>query len=212
MQHNEPQSCQAAQAAALDIPFGEQNTQPEFVPVQKTPAAARKQKSTGKKVREFLVIIAIAVAIGLLLRVFVVEFTMVQGASMEPTLYTGERLLVSKLNYKLGTPGRYEVVTCKYPNMTGVYVKRVMGLPGETIEIKSGKVYINGEPLSDDRGVATNGQNVPAQVVPEGHVFVMGDNRDVSLDSRSLGPIAIDQLIGRAYAIIWPINKIGGIP
>ena len=175
-------------------------------------AAQKKEKRKGRW--SFLLVLVIAVAIGVILRLFVVEFTRVEGASMEPTLYTGERLLVSKLDFKLGTPSRNDVVICHYPHYDGTYVKRVIGLPGETLEIRNGTIYIDGQPMAEhDFGVQTLNENMQAIQVPQDCVFLMGDNRDVSLDSRhpTVGPVPIGDLVGKAYAIVWPIDKIGGL-
>lgn len=137
-----------------------------------------------KEIYEWAKAIAIAVFIALIIRTFVFEIVVVQQSSMYPTLKEGEKLCVIKVAYLLDPPSRGDIVIVKINEMTS-YVKRVIALGGETIEIQDSKVYINGTQLSEDYLVSGLKYDDYAAVrVPEGYYFVMGDNRPASLDSR----------------------------
>jgi signal peptidase I len=135
---------------------------------------------------------------------------------MEPTLKVGDRVLVNKVSYHLHPINRGDIVVFKRPpgeaddpTVTDL-IKRVIGLPGDTIEARNGQVYINDKPLSETylpAGTETN--NLPRQVVPRGKYFVMGDNRDNSRDSRFIGPIPGSLIVGRAFVRVWPLSSLG---
>lgn len=180
-------------------------------PVTTPPAKPR--KSPLAQVVEWLVVVAVAVACALLVQTFVVKQFAVSGNSMLSTLHNGDRVLVNRLSYRLHEPNRGDVVVLKrfdVENTERDLIKRVIGLPGETIEIRDCEVYIDGrlllEPYLDPLEVpcTSPGQQNP-YVVPEDEVFVMGDNRDNSGDSRSFGAVPYDLLIGRAFVVIWPV-------
>jgi len=149
------------------------------------------------------------VLLGFLLAVattlFVMQGFCVAGDCMQPHLYTGERVLANKLAYHLASPKRGDIVIFDYPKDTRqVYVKRVIGLPGETVAIQDGCVSINGRPLPEPyKAFAAHG-DMSAQAIPPGQYFVMGDNRDVSDDSRYWGDLPRHDIIGRAVACYWP--------
>ena len=158
---------------------------------------------------ELVVTILVAVVIALSVRMFVFEITRVDGPSMRPTLYTDEQILVNKLAYALGgMPKRMDIIICMYPDSDAHYVKRVIGLPGEMVSVSQGRVYIDGKPLENDAGAEPMIDTLEPILVPEGYVFVMGDNRNDSLDSRQRGPIALSEVIGRATAVVWPLNAL----
>lgn len=155
-----------------------------------------------------------AIIIALLVRSFLFEIIMVDGDSMVPTLQNDEKLAVEKVSRYFGLPERGDIIIVHYPNMEGTYVKRVMGLPGDTIEIKDSTVYVNGQPLTESYINNTEPyMDMEAVTVPEDTVFVMGDNRAHSLDSRTnyIGPIATDQIVGHAMSVIWPLDKIHSV-
>jgi len=153
--------------------------------------------------------ILIAVGIALTVRMFMFEITRVDGPSMQPTLYTDEQILVNKLAYAFGaTPQRMDIVICKYPGSDEHYVKRVIAVEGETVSVSNGRVYIDGSPLLNDLNPEPIVESMKPFTVPEGYVFVMGDNRNDSLDSRQEGPIAFSQIIGRATAVVWPLDSL----
>jgi signal peptidase I len=133
----------------------------------------------------------------------------VDSYSMEPTLYKGDFVIVNKISYKLGSPGRGDVIVFHFPpNPEEQYIKRVIGLPGDRIHIAGGKVYINGEALAEPYlHVPTNrggNWNVPAD-----SLFVMGDNRNNSSDSRMWGMVPFDNIVGKATMIYWPPDQWG---
>lgn len=145
-------------------------------------------------------------------RLFIFEPIRVAGDSMKPTLLDGERMFVEKVSYMFHEPERGDIVICYYPNRgNSTFVKRVVGLPGETIEILDGFVYINGELLdeSDYWNDYINGEYGPI-VIPDDCVFVMGDNRNHSGDSRegSVGPIPLYRIVGRVHGVVWPFDGL----
>ncbi|MBR2718647.1 MAG: signal peptidase I [Clostridia bacterium] len=151
------------------------------------------------------------------LRMFVVEFVKVKGRSMLSTLRNGEVMLVSRLAYRLGKPRRFDVVICHYPGrymdkrkwFRQCFVKRVIALPGETIAMEEGVVLINGvameEAFLDENHNRRKRDMAPRTLGPDEY-FVMGDNRDSSNDSRSIGPIRRKEIIGRARVVLWPVR------
>jgi signal peptidase I len=161
--------------------------------------------------RELLETIVPAILIALLINVFLGQATRVDGQSMEPTLHTDERLVVEKLTYRLHGPKRFDIVVIRVPSQGDeLLIKRVIGLPGDTVEIRDGVVYINGDPLDEPFVVQTTYPGRDAKViVPPLHVFVMGDNRTHSNDSRSFGPVPIDSIVGRAWVSYWPFEAAG---
>ena len=146
----------------------------------------------------------------------VIQRTDVNGESMENTLHTGESLLVEKVSYRFNDPQRYDIIVF-YPEGRDVdeyYVKRIFGLPGETIQITGNDIYINGEKIED--GFAKNGMDDPGiaaepLTLADDEYFVLGDNRMVSLDSRDpdLGPIKAEDIAGHVILRIWPLKKFG---
>jgi signal peptidase I len=156
----------------------------------------------------WIVSIAIAIAIAVLVRTFVFEPIRVDGESMLPTLHSHQSLGVEKVSRYFGLPKRGEIVIVHFPKSDDAFVKRVIGLPGETVEFRGSTVYINGEPLTEDYTSKESYNDMDPVIVPAGTIFVMGDNRANSQDSRYVGPIKEDQIIGRALFIIWPLNEI----
>jgi len=134
----------------------------------------------------------------------------VESVSMQPTLYAGNFVIVNKLAYRLGEPSRGDVIVFRYPPAPEQepYIKRIIGLPGDLVQITGGKVYINGGPLAEPYlGVATNQGG--EWVVPAGSLFVMGDNRNSSSDSRAWGMVPFENVIGKALVVYWPPGKWG---
>jgi signal peptidase I len=173
---------------------------------------------------EWGLVIGGAVILAILVKVFLLQAFFIPSASMYPTLQTGDRVLVNKLSYKLHDVNRGDVVVFERPpseTATDIpdLIKRVIGLPGEQVVIEAGHVYINGGKLDETYlpdGVTTTAENAPNKcpredpcVVPEGDVWVMGDNRNDSKDSRYFGPIDEDTIVGRAFVIVWPLNRVG---
>ena len=132
----------------------------------------------------------------------------VENISMEPTLQPGELLLVNKLSYKLGSPSVGDIVVFHYPaNPTEDFIKRIMGAPGDEVIVKDGSVYVNGQALSEEYIAATPAYSGTWQV-PENSLFVLGDNRNQSLDSHSWGYVPMDLVVGKALVIYWPLEQM----
>lgn len=180
----------------------QQNTRPE----QK---AARRVRRRGE-VRGWILAIIAAAAAALLLRAFCFEIILVDGDSMMPTLITNERIGVEKISRYTALPERGDIIITRYPDMDGTFVKRTIGLPGETVEIRDSTVYINGVPLQEDYVTSEPYADMEPVLVPEDHVFVMGDNRAHSMDSRAsyIGPVSRDAIIGHGVFVLWPFENI----
>lgn len=176
------------------------------------PAAPEKKK--GNAWAEWIIVIVVAVTAALVVRAFVLQQFAVSGHSMDTTLHDGDRVLVNKLSYRLHDPNRGDVVVLKTIEGAGErdLIKRVVGLPGETVEYRSCVLYIDGreliEPYLDPTVVTPTscGGDQSKITVPANHVFVMGDNRGGSKDSRDIGPVDYGDLLGRAFVIIWPTS------
>lgn len=172
-------------------------------------------EAAGKSVlREYAEAIVIAVILALFIMTFIARSFSVDGSSMYPTLHHGERLLVDEITYRFREPQRGDIVVFKYPaNPKAKFIKRVIGLPGDTVLIRDGTLLLNGEPLSEPYlGERMVGDYGP-YVVPPGTVFVLGDNRNYSEDSRyrDVGYVPRDYMVGRAVLRFWPLNRIGVI-
>jgi len=135
----------------------------------------------------------------------------VDGSSMEPTLHSGEFVIVNKLSYKLGIPEIGDVIIFHYPkDPEQEYVKRVIGLPGDQVVITDGKVYVNGQLLEEDY-IAASPAYEASWDVPEDAIFVLGDNRNNSADSHSWGSVPLNYVVGKAVFIYWPPPDWGTI-
>jgi signal peptidase I len=133
----------------------------------------------------------------------------VDGFSMEPTLHSGEFILVNKLAYKLGSPKTGDVVVFRYPrDPQQEFIKRVIGIPGDHVQIANGKVSVNGTPLYEPYIAAPPAYNEEWEVPPKA-LFVLGDNRNNSSDSHQWGPVPMDNVIGKALFIYWPPERWG---
>jgi len=151
-----------------------------------------------------------AIVIAVLINLFLAQATRVYGSSMEPNLHTDQRLVIEKVSYHLHKPHRGDVVVLRMPERgPELLIKRIIALPNETIEIRNGLVSIDGtildEPYLSQRTSGTYGP----LTVPDGQVFVMGDNRGASNDSRIFGPVNLEQIVGRAWISYWPIEDLG---
>lgn len=175
----------------------------------KGPSHAR--ADTRRALREIAETVLIAVVLALVVRGFVVETFVVLGPSMEPTLHDLERLFVNKLVYRLREPSRGDIVVFAYPrDLHRDFIKRVIGLPGDTVEIRDGRVFINGEFIQEPYVVYPDHHtNHGLVTVPSDSVFVLGDNRRNSEDSRYFGFVPLANIRGRAFLIYWPINRFG---
>lgn len=156
-----------------------------------------------------LITLAVVVVLFLLTYFFIAEPIMVDGQSMLPTLQDGEQVLVTKYDYwGDGEPKLLDIVCCYYPDSDSSYIKRVVGLPGDTVELRAGDLYVNGVQIPQPFVQLTLAQDLGPVTVPEGHYFVMGDNRQNSMDSRteSVGPIPKERLGGHARYVVFPFS------
>lgn len=149
-----------------------------------------------------------ATALALILRTCVFGLVKVAGQSMENTLETGDVALVSRLDYRLGSIRRGDVAQIRVPGRDGTYLKRVVGLPGEKVELSGGRVFIDGQPLEEP--YASNSQEEFSIQLGEDEYFVLGDNRPVSYDSREedFGAVSAGCFLGRVRAVVWPLDRI----
>ena len=150
-----------------------------------------------------------AVVIALFINLFLAQATQVLGQSMEPTLYSSQRVVIEKVTYRFQGPRRGDIVVVESSRQAEMLIKRVIGLPGETVEVTDGRVYINGELLEESWAVKPGGGHHGPETIPPLHVFVLGDNRGASNDSRALGPVPIDDIVGHAWISYWPLRDIG---
>ena len=164
-------------------------------------------------VREVLETIVPAVLIALLINLFMAQATRVHGQSMEPNLHTDQRLVVEKLSYNrlirqyfsLKEPETGDVVVIRIPAQGNeLLIKRVIGLPGDVIEIHDGQVFVNGQPLDEPYLRGNTAGSYGPTTVPPLNIFVLGDNRNFSNDSRSFGTIPLKNVVGRAWFSYWP--------
>ncbi|MBC8122639.1 MAG: signal peptidase I [Gemmatimonadaceae bacterium] len=165
-----------------------------------------------KDQRENIQTIVVAVVLALFIRTFVAEARYIPSGSMEPTLQIDDRLIVEKLSYDFTKPQRRDVIVFMPPKKTNIdqaFIKRVIGLPGDTIQVTGGKVVINGVPQQESFIAQPPEYEMPTMRVPEGQYFVMGDNRNNSFDSHLWGFLPRENVIGRASFRFWPINRVG---
>ncbi len=163
--------------------------------------------------REMLTTIIPALLIAFFINVYVAEAAEIEaGPSMQPNLYVGYRVMTEKISYYLHDPHRGDIVVVERPEYEGNLIKRVIGLPGEVIEVRNGHSYINGEPIDEPWVAFFGGQDISATEIPADHVFVIGDNRPNSRDSRQIGAVPIDDLIGRGWFVYWPLESFQILP
>lgn len=152
-----------------------------------------------------------AVIAALLIRAFIIETVLVEGSSMLPTLHNNERVIMYKTGYLLGSPKRGDIIVFRTPKDPRIsYIKRLIGLPGDRVRITDGIVYVNDIPLSEKYILEPATQDYDEQEIPEGMFFVLGDNRNNSLDSRysDVGFVPRENIKGKAVLRIWPLYKI----
>jgi signal peptidase I len=174
----------------------------------------RKRRSGARSAVEWVLLIGAALVIALLIKTFLVQAFYIPSESMVPTLKVNDRVLVNKLSYKMHGIHRGDIVVfTKPPNETSQIkdlIKRVIALPGDTVAGQTGHVYINGRQLTEPylpAGITTD--NFGPVKIPPGDIWVMGDNRPDSQDSRFFGPIRESSVVGRAFVRIWPLSRIG---
>ena len=159
---------------------------------------------------ELLQVVIVALAIIIPIRYYFIKPFYVKGASMEPSFYDNEYLVIDEISYRFKEPIRGEIVVFRYPRDTRqFFIKRLIGLPGETVQITSSEVFIDGDKIEEtylDPGTFTKGEVVVTLQTDE--YYVLGDNRSFSLDSRSFGSLKEEYIIGKTWVRGWPFNKI----
>lgn len=143
-----------------------------------------------------------------------IQVSIVNGSSMEPDLHSGQRLIVNKVAYYLGDPQRGDIIIFRPPPnpLSTPYIKRIVGLPGETVEVKSGVVYVNGKPLDEPYIKEKANYSRPAEKIAADNYYVLGDNRNNTNDSHIWGPVPRENIIGKASLSIWPPEVWGLAP
>lgn len=166
--------------------------------------------------REFVVLVVIAFMLAFGIRTAVAEVRWVPTGSMEPTIQEGDRLFTVKALYYFQKPQRGDIVIFKVPERASLdpksppFVKRVIGLPGDTVEVSDGKVYVNGKVFNVDNAKSPLYSLGPIEVKP-GMLFVLGDNRNASYDSHEWGLLPLENVIAKAVYIIWPLDHMGSL-
>ena len=176
----------------------------------------KQKKSIGREVFEWIMVFVVAGALAFVVRTFIFEPVRVDGASMMYTLEDGEFMIATKFDYLLGDPERFDIVICNYPNTSdGMYrVKRVIGMPDETIELRAGELYVDGKHIEQNFDMTPNEAYFGPYTVPPGHYFVIGDNRNNSKDSRSamVGPLSRNMIKGHVRAVVFPFGRFRLMP
>ncbi|MHC0037186.1 signal peptidase I [Pseudoneobacillus sp. C159] len=166
---------------------------------------------------EWIKALVIAVGLAALIRYFFFAPIVVDGLSMMPTLHDQDRMIVNKLTYKIGEPKRFDIIVFHAPENKD-YIKRIIGLPGDHIEYRDDTLYVNGKPyeepyLAEYKKQVIDGpltdpftleEKIGETTVPEGYLFVMGDNRRFSKDSRHIGAVSMDKVLGKTSIVYWP--------
>lgn len=196
--------------------INEKPVQTEEVAEKNTESKKEKSKKSMKQeIISWILTLGAAVVIALVIRTFLFEFIRVDGESMMNTLTDKEIVLMTKPAYLAGKMERGDVVICNYPDRgRTLFVKRLIALPGDSIEIINGVVYVNDELVNeDDIDKMSDGThfraNYPRRVLGEDEYFVMGDNRDHSNDSRTVGPLSRSMIRGHVQRVILPLTKFG---
>lgn len=181
---------------------------------------SRQGRSSTRNVLEWILVVVGAILVAFLVKTFLVQAFQIPSASMHPTLLEGDRVLVNKLSYRLHDINRGDVVVFRRPvnmaagpNDPDDLIKRVIGLPGDTLQTRDGTVYVNGRALDEPylaKGTRTLDIDEPVRV-PAGRIWVMGDNRGDSQDSRVFGPVDQDTVVGRAFVIMWPPGRLSSL-
>ncbi|HEY8496808.1 MAG TPA: signal peptidase I [Limnochordales bacterium] len=164
------------------------------------------------RIREYVEALVIAGALAGFIITFVAQSFLVQGSSMEPTLVDGQRLLVDKITYRLREPRRGEIIVFHYPaDPRRKFIKRVIGLPGDEVLIAGQRLILNGRPVEEPYVLGPMRGVFGPMTVPPGHVFVLGDNRNNSDDSRypDVGPVPMELVVGLARLAYWPPGRVG---
>jgi signal peptidase I len=182
-------------------------TPPEYEPAGESPFSWR-------AILEIVQALALAVVISVVLNLFVVQVTEVRQQSMRPTLEQNDRVLVSKLDYRFGAPSVGDIIVFNPPDPSATipYVKRVVAVGGDVVDLRNGNVFVNGKQLDIPEAHGATQPQAPQIVypfkVPDGQIFVMGDNRTFSSDSRTFGAVPVGNIIGKVILRFWPFDRL----
>jgi len=177
-----------------------------------------KQKTEGSFVSELIKFVLIAVVIVLPIRLFIAQPFIVSGASMEPTFQNGDYLIVDEISYRFNEPSRGDVVIFRFPkDPSKFFIKRIIGLPGETVKIESGAVNVTNDKHPDgfnlyEPYISAQTNNINPVKLEDNEYFVLGDNRQASSDSRIWGPLTDDLMVGRAFLRLFPLSQADIFP
>ena len=167
-----------------------------------------KKKTVFREIVSWVMTIVIAVALALFIRTFIFEPVRVDGSSMNYTLLDNEYMIVTKYDYWLGEPERFDVVICHYPGRGRTnFVKRLVGLPGDTVSMLNGPLYVTGESIDEPYITNHANYNMEAVTLGENEYFVLGDNRSSSNDSHIIGPLSRDQIKGHVRLVVFPFSQ-----
>jgi signal peptidase I len=192
---------------------------PENLPPPETPSPLETPANAAKggAVREIATTVATALVLALGLRTFIVEARWIPSPSMVPTLAIEDRLIVEKVGYKFGKPQRGDIVVfnptarLEREKYKDAFIKRVIGIPGDRVEVKNGKVFIDGKALKEGYIAEVPRYTWGPQTIPPGEYLVLGDNRNNSYDGHFWGFVPQDKIVGKAVLRFWPLNRLGGL-
>lgn len=204
-------------AAPSDAPSDAPSNAPKAPAGDRPDEQTQRRASFWKTQRENGLVLAIALTLALVIRLLIAEPRYIPSDSMVPTLQVGDRLVVEKVSYRLHPPERGDIVVFDPPAQLQqlgytndqAFIKRVIGLPGQTVQVHLGKVWVDGQPLAEPYIAEPPGYEMRAIAVPPAHVFVMGDNRNNSNDSHVWGFLPVENIIGRAVFRFYPIARFG---
>lgn len=170
----------------------------------------KRKKTVGREILEWVLTLGMALVLALLIRSYIFEPVRVDGNSMLNTLKDGEYMIATKFDYlSSDSPKRFDIAIVHYPGRGSTnFVKRIVGLPGETLELRHGELYINGEPVPQNFDHTPSISSFGPVTVPQGAYFVMGDNRDNSNDSRAVGPLTRDMIKGHVQYVAFPFDRM----
>lgn len=187
--------------------------------MEKSPQPLNDQSNLLTKIKDNIQTLAIALALTLIIRTFIAEPRFIPSESMVPTLWTNDRLLVEKVSYNFTEPHRGDIIVFTPPSQLQeagfgkdqAFIKRIIGVGGDRLQVKEGVVYVNDQPLKEDYIAEPPNYDLPLIVVPEANLFVMGDNRNNSNDSHVWGFLPKSEIIGKAILRFWPLDRLGTI-
>ncbi|NJL85005.1 MAG: signal peptidase I [Leptolyngbyaceae cyanobacterium SM1_1_3] len=219
MAENHPSLPPGSEAPGSEAP-GSETPSPEETSNRPGSAALppAKAQATANPWIEALQTVGLSVVLALGIRHFVAEARYIPSGSMEPTLQINDRLVIEKISYRFNPPVREDIVVFWPPEnlfpaggRRDAFIKRVIGLPGESVEVKEGKVFVEGQALEEDYIKAPPNYQWGPEIVPADQYLVLGDNRNSSFDSHSWGFVPQDNIIGRAAVRFWPPQRLGGL-